>query len=538
MKPFISVVVATHNRPEALVRLAGMLAAQNLDPDSFELLIVDDASDERIGPRLAAAAAPRHVQILEIPHSGQAVARHRGALLARGDVLVFLDDDMLVPPGFLAAHAARHRNLSRAVVLGHIQSDPQLAAMPLFERFNARHLERFREQVLAGKRQARGFNLCTGNVSMRQTDYFAIGGFDASLKRSEDRDLGIRLEESGCTIVYADDAASIHSSDHRDLNAWLRYAYLYGRYDLRIAKKNPATHDAHPWRYWAMVTPVSRPFLATAMAMPALGRVISRLAYAAGVTLDFFGARKRAMDLAALSYGTEYFRGLREECGSMASLRREIAASGYQEPPRSGGPLANFRQMILAIRADHDSLRRQARKYRAQGDDGGPLLVDLVRKIGFQIMTWYRVMRFFEQCRVPLVPQMLSRTIRHLFGADLHWKARLAPGVSVVHGVGLVISHAAEVGPGCILFHNVTLGEARDSSSGKLGAPRLGSDVHVGPGATLLGPIDVGPGTKIMAGSVLDRGVPAGSIVRPAHAVVSRRGVDPAKVGEASGLAR
>src|SRR5262249_48682650 len=156
-----------------------------------ELLIVDDASEERIAPRLSSAATPRHVQILEIPHSGQAVARHRGALLARGEILVFLDDDMRVPPGFLAAHAARHRNLARAVVLGHIQSDPELPTMPLFERFNARQLERFRAEVLAGRKQPRGSNLCTGNVSMRQADYFAIGGFDASLKRSEDRDLGI-----------------------------------------------------------------------------------------------------------------------------------------------------------------------------------------------------------------------------------------------------------------------------------------------------------------------------------------------------------
>jgi serine acetyltransferase/GT2 family glycosyltransferase len=536
MKPFISVVVATHNRPDALVRLAGMLAVQNLEPDAFELLIVDDASDERLAPRLASSPAPRHVQILEIAHSGQAVARHRGALLARGDILVFLDDDMRVPPGFLAAHAARHRKLARAVVLGHIQSDPELATMPLFERFNARQLERFRAAVLAGSRPARGFNLCTGNVSMRQADYFAIGGFDASLKRSEDRDLGIRLEQSGCTMLYADDAASIHSSDHRDLNVWLRYAFLYGRYDLRIAKKNPATPDAHPWRYWGMVSPVSRPILAAAMGVPALGQALSRFAYAAAVTLDFFRARKAALDLTALSYGIEYFRGLRVECGSLAALRREIAASGYQAPPRPGGPITHFRHMIRAIRADHDSLRRQARKYRGEGASGGPLLVDLVRKIGFQIMTWYRVMRFFEKCRVPLAPQVLSRLIRHLFGADLHWKARIAPGVSVVHGVGLVVSHAAEVGPGCILFHNVTLGEARDATSGRVGAPRLGSDVHVGPGATLIGPIDIGPGTKIMAGSVLDHSVPAGSIVRPAQSLVSRRPVDSREVARRSSL--
>ena len=61
------------------------------------------------------------------------------------------------------------------------------------------------------------------------------------------------------------------------------------------------------------------------------------------------------------------------------------------------------------------------------------------------------------------------------------------------------------VGEGCILFHNVTLGEGVDPETRETGAPTLGRDVHVGPGATLLGPIHVGDGTKIMAGAVLTR---------------------------------
>ena len=76
-----------------------------------------------------------------------------------------------------------------------------------------------------------------------------------------------------------------------------------------------------------------------------------------------------------------------------------------------------------------------------------------------------------------------------------HWEAW--------DGNGIVLSHAARVDSGCILFHNVTLGEGIDPETREVGAPHLEEDVHVGPGATLLGPITVGAGTKIQAGAVL-----------------------------------
>jgi serine O-acetyltransferase len=286
-----------------------------------------------------------------------------------------------------------------------------------------------------------------------------------------------------------------------------------------------------------MVAPISRPVLAMAMVVPMLGMFLARASYGAAVALDHLRAREAALRLTALTYAIEYFRGLREECGSLASLRREIGSYSMKAKPRRPGPFTLFRDMLKAIQADHDSLRRHWRKYRGDAGSSRSLVVDLVSRVGFQMMTWYRVMRFLDQVRVPLLPRIVSRMIRLVFGAEIHWKARIAPGVSIVHGVGLVLSHAAEVGPGCILFHNVTLGETRDPTSGQVGAPRLANDVHVGPGATLLGPIHVGSGTKIMAGVVLDHSVAAGSLVRPAQALVTQRQFDASSVTSAAGSA-
>jgi len=178
---------------------------------------------------------------------------------------------------------------------------------------------------------------------------------------------------------------------------------------------------------------------------------------------------------------------------------------------------------VSTVRADYGSVQRYRQKYHSESIPLTRMPVDAVKKIGFQMMLATRVMRLARDLHLPLGGQIGSRLIRHLYGAEIHWDTEIAGGVSLVHGTGLVLSHRASVGEGCILFHNVTLGEALDPVTKESGAPTLGKDVHIGPGATLLGPIHVGDGTKIMAGAVLTRSVPPNSLVKPAEPTISTR---------------
>jgi serine O-acetyltransferase len=179
--------------------------------------------------------------------------------------------------------------------------------------------------------------------------------------------------------------------------------------------------------------------------------------------------------------------------------------------------------MLAAVREDHRMLRHYQGKYDARGAEGGSLTADAVKKIGFQLMVAYRVMRYFRQSGNLLAAQFVSRLIRHLYASDIHWDAELAPGIVVVHGFGLAISYAARVGPGCILYQGVTLGYGTDPRTKEAGAPTLEPEVHVGIGATLFGPITVGAKSKIMAGCVVGESVPPNSVVQaPVPGVVPR----------------
>jgi serine O-acetyltransferase len=192
--------------------------------------------------------------------------------------------------------------------------------------------------------------------------------------------------------------------------------------------------------------------------------------------------------------------------------------------------------MVEAVREDHAMMRHYDDRYAAgQRDDGATIARDLVSRIGFQMIAAYRAMRFCVEAEIPLAPRVASRLIRHVYGSDIHWEARLEPGVVVVHGMGLAISHAARVERGAILFQNVTLGMGTDPGTRQSGAPVVERGVHVGAGSTLFGPITVGAGSKVTANCLLRQSVPPNSLVeapapqvttRPMRETVKRVGTD------------
>src|SRR4051794_19503775 len=121
----LSVVIATHNRHSLLVRLLRQLAEQTLAVADFEVCVVDDGSTEPVENALRGIGLPYALRIARQPNAGAAAARHTGVLMAAGEVLVIVDDDMQVGPHFLARHLNAHA-AGRRVALGRISADPSL----------------------------------------------------------------------------------------------------------------------------------------------------------------------------------------------------------------------------------------------------------------------------------------------------------------------------------------------------------------------------------------------------------------------------
>ncbi len=136
-------------------------------------------------------------------------------------------------------------------------------------------------------------------------------------------------------------------------------------------------------------------------------------------------------------------------------------------------------------------------------------LVAVVASKGVHALLAYRIAHRLYRIHIPVLPFLLSRTIQVFYGIDIDCRARLEGGITILHGVGLVIGAGASVGAGTRLYHGVTLGLAHREPDG---FPQVGQRCLLGAGAKLLGPIRVGHDCIIGANAVLTRDVPDGSL--------------------------
>jgi serine acetyltransferase/GT2 family glycosyltransferase len=521
----LSVVIPSYNRGPVLAELLEQFAGQSLAKDLFEVIVVDDGSKVDPRPHLPSFDGRLRLHVERQANGGAARARQRGAELAAGELLIFLDDDMQIGPTFVAAHLAAHEGRPRAAVLGRLRALPSIAKMPLFERYYARMLDRMvaeADDVVVRETGLPGPKLYTGNMSIPRALFFEAGGFDPSFRLLEDVELGIRLERAGGRIFFSREAEAVHGSDHVSTARWLDRSCKDGVYATKVAHKHPDYAAASPFWHVARINRLSRPVLAVSAVAPALGGALAHIGMGIAEAADRLGMSRAAVAGTTLVYGIQFYRGVREETGGLGDLRREYRAFQKSVKSVTDEKSPSARGLLAAIQADHAMLAKYQGKYGAEAQTGA-LGAEAVRNIGLQILVAYRVMRALLADGHGLAARVMSRGIRHLYGSDIHWDADLAPGIVLVHGFGLAISKAARVSEGCILFQGVTLGMGRDGATGATGAPFLERDVHVGIGATLVGPITVGQESKIMAGCTVTRSVPARSLVEsPAPAVRTR----------------
>jgi serine acetyltransferase len=124
--------------------------------------------------------------------------------------------------------------------------------------------------------------------------------------------------------------------------------------------------------------------------------------------------------------------------------------------------------------------------------------------------------------RVPIVLayRLLSEW---LLGFDLPWQVRVGPRLRLFHAHALVVHPATSLGADCTLRHSTTLGTQDPSGVWSEDAPTLGDGVDVGCHVLVLGPVHVGDGARIGAGSVVLKDVPSRAVVvgNPARVIGS-----------------
>jgi GT2 family glycosyltransferase len=257
--PSVSVIVPTHQRRDALHRLLDSLTRQTVNPAEYEVIVSVDGSTDGTHEMIASLAPPYTLRTVAGPQRGRAAACNAGLNLARGEVVIILDDDMQVVPEFIERHRRHHSPGSRLCVLGavpvDVAADSSRAALYVQARFAA-HLEK-----LANPRHVYGpRDFYSGNASMRAEVLHSVGCFDESFRAygNEDVELWVRLKADGVHITY-DPEALARQEYCKDLRGLARDTLAKGTTAVLLARMHPDIFGA---LRLAMPTNSSRPWLA------------------------------------------------------------------------------------------------------------------------------------------------------------------------------------------------------------------------------------------------------------------------------------
>lgn len=130
---------------------------------------------------------------------------------------------------------------------------------------------------------------------------------------------------------------------------------------------------------------------------------------------------------------------------------------------------------------------------------------------GFHAIFFHRIAHWFWNNNMKLLGRVLSHISRFLTGVEIHPGAKIGRGFFIDHGMGVVIGETSEIEDNVTIYHGVTLG-GTSFTRGKR-HPTIESNVTIGAGAKILGPLTVGSSSKIGANSVVIVDVPPNSTV-------------------------
>jgi glycosyltransferase involved in cell wall biosynthesis len=233
-------VIPTHGKVGLLRRTLASLERQSFPFERFEVIVIDDGSPDETPEFLAARPGPLSLVVVRHESSrGRAAARNAGLRVARGEIVIFLDDDMETVPGFVEAHWRLHSEAARVVGVGDVENAPEVTDSPIVRYMSSRGAQKIRTR---GPLPWKYFS--TNNSSVRREHLVEAGFFDEDFVTYgfEDLELGYRLHSRlGLTFRFVEQARSLHIHYH-DLEDVLGKKYVSGRSSLALLfRKHPET---------------------------------------------------------------------------------------------------------------------------------------------------------------------------------------------------------------------------------------------------------------------------------------------------------
>jgi len=242
-KPVLSVVIPTFNRVDKLKKSLDALFEQSLDPKEYEIIIIDDGSDDSTENLIEHTKNTSKVKLKYYPqdHMGPAAARNLGIRMANGGIILFTGDDIIFTKSALEEHLNIHSQYpdQKIGVLGLVNWSSHNDVTPVMkwmedsgEQFDFRAIENKKEVD-----PSRFFY--TSNLSIKKKIFFETNQFfdeDFFYAAYEDIELGLRLKNKGFILKYNKKALGYH--DHyMPIKSYVKTKIIRGKASVRFYNK-------------------------------------------------------------------------------------------------------------------------------------------------------------------------------------------------------------------------------------------------------------------------------------------------------------
>ncbi|MEM9800499.1 MAG: glycosyltransferase [Planctomycetota bacterium] len=247
--PELTVLVCTYERLQTLERCLASFESQTA-AGRYEIVVVNDGSTDGTREWLDEWRPSAPARVLHQENGGLAAARNAGLRVARGRIVLFVNDDTIAAPDLVEQHLAAHAEHGPGrAVLGTFEQPRAALDNALMRVLEETHLV-FCYEGLDSGRLHDWTRFWTCNVSVPLEDVKAVGLFDESFRRygCEDTDLGYRLEtERGVRVVFQPGARARHEHvlTFEDLR---RRSRTVAEAFVRFFKKHPGALTHAGWR--------------------------------------------------------------------------------------------------------------------------------------------------------------------------------------------------------------------------------------------------------------------------------------------------
>jgi glycosyltransferase involved in cell wall biosynthesis len=279
--PDVSVIVPVRNSEAGLASLLARLEEQTLARDAYEVIVVDDRSDDDTAGVAERSGVARVVRAER--HGGSYVARNLGARASRGAVLAFTDSDCLPDARWLESGLAAVRDGGADLVAGEVDvplgGNPSAAALVDFSRSLDQERCALKE----------GFG-ATANLLVTRSVFERVGGFNERLISGGDTEFGHRATAAGARLAYEPGVIVVHEPRARARQlARKGFRLGYGAAQQRHHAEGPLRDRVRIWTRPGAYKPTARVY--GTERLDKVGYRPTRLKYLQMLAVEYFSVR-------------------------------------------------------------------------------------------------------------------------------------------------------------------------------------------------------------------------------------------------------